>query len=72
MAYTHDFEIKINGIDIEGEISIDAGAKPRIKYMNSPEMNLEAWTIFNALFTKFVYIAHKCGPIERIEINVKP
>ena len=71
MAYTHNFQIQINGVDVEGELSFNSGEPARVKYFNSPEMDVDEWSVFTELFQKLCNIYARFGALTTFEISIK-
>lgn len=72
MAYTHDFDIEINGMTLEGEIDFGNG-QPKVNFTDPvPELEIKELKKFTELFESWVGICKKCGNITKIEIVTKP
>ncbi len=70
-TYTHDIEIKIDGISIEGEIGFDNGNEASFKTNTGEEMTLRQHAQIQDLLESFAKTASRCGDIEKLEIVKK-
>jgi len=68
MALTHTFEIKINGFNVEGEISFLDDGQTMVKINNSVEMPLEDLKQFGKFLPYIEVMCRDYGTIEKIEI----
>ena len=71
-VYTHNFEVKIDGIVIEGEILFDHGHKTAIKTTSGEEMTVKQHGLFQNLLENLAKFHCDCAGIEKIEVLKKP
>jgi hypothetical protein len=71
MAYTHTFELDVNGSDLQGELKFDSGVDAAIKFDAAPEMPVVELKQFTMFIEQIVNICSQCGDIQKIEINKK-
>lgn len=69
MAYTHDFEFKLDGIVIEGEINFNHGEDAAFKSTAGEEMTIKQHSQIQALFEALVAFHMKGADIEKINIT---
>jgi hypothetical protein len=69
--YTHTFEIKIDGIDVEGEVSFDTGQPPKIKFNEGFETTFVEMRHIVEILEHFRRTCDDCGIIDRVEIIKK-
>ena len=69
--YTHTFEIVIDGINVEGEISFNANEPPKVKFNNPPEMSLHELHHTVEMLEGFNRTCASCGTIHKIELIKK-
>ena len=69
-TYTHDFEIKAYGVEIEGEICFDHGQAPAFKTNAGETVTLEQHSRIQCLLEELTKFAHRFE-IEKIEIVKK-
>lgn len=71
--YTHDFEIVIGELDLQGECAWDGGVDIEYKIMTTPvEMKVRVSEQINKLFRHIGITVQDLGMIDRIEIVKKP
>ena len=70
MPHTHTIEIKINGIDVEGEVTF-SGKYPFHLQPSSIDTNAEKFKSFSAFVKSLAEFSEICGDIKRIEILKK-
>lgn len=71
MAYTHDFEIKVDGITIEGEMSFGNGEEPKFKTTSGEEMTISQHGYIQNLMHELEVFSKSCAEIEKIEVTKK-
>lgn len=72
MAFTHDFIINIDSIDISGEVSFNNGEPARVKFNSGMDLPLNELRILERFFGQLNNIFCSCGAITEIKIRVKP
>ncbi len=72
MAFTHTFQIKINGIDIEGELSFNGGVAPRVSIDSSIDLKLTEYKAIGGFLDRLHNLHDVYGVIDTIEILKKP
>ena len=71
-VYTHNFELKLNGITYEGEIEYNEDGICSYEYENHPSFTLEQASLINKFFEVTHEIYKRFGyDFEAIEINKK-
>jgi len=72
-VYTHNFEIKIDGISLEGEICFGVGSTASaFKTNDGEEMTVEQHGLVQEFLEELNRIAIKFPLINKIEITKKP
>ena len=71
MAYTHTFQISIEGINVEGEMSFNGGEAAKFKTSASEEMTILQHRKIQDFFEKIVNFHNTCAEISKIEIVKK-
>jgi len=73
MAYTHDFDIKVDGIHVEGEMDFGPGAPGQAKFKTTlgEEMTLGEHAMLQKMFEKFQTFYRQFGDIVKIELTKK-
>lgn len=72
MAYTHTFQIEVNSVDIDGELSFNGG-KPQIKIMSPVEVPIGELDALNEFIKSLHRLYDRCNEhIGKIEITEKP
>jgi len=69
MTYTHTYEIKVNGIDLQGMFDLTPGVKKSIKIEGDVELEIEEMNAFNLFVKRLTDFCNVCGQINKIEIN---
>ena len=73
MAYTHTIHLKINGIDIEGEMSFNGSTDPQIKITTQDvEMKISRFNRVGSFLNQVIDLSKACGDVGKIEILKKP
>lgn len=72
MAYTHDFEIQVNGLTIQGEMDPNHGQNPVFKTTSGEEMSLVQHGEVHKLYAAIVHFSAMFGTLHKIEIVKKP
>jgi len=69
--YSHDFEIELNQISVNGEIVFDHGQAAAFKSDAGEEMTIEQHGKLQKLFEALVDFHVNCASIDKIEITKK-
>lgn len=67
--YTHDFELSVNGIAIDGEIGFNASGVVRMKTSTNVEITDRQGVRLLALVKQIARTCCECGEIEKLEIT---
>lgn len=70
MAYTHNFELEFDTVNIEGEM--DFGDPPAFKTIAAEEMSIDQHRHVQGFFDKLVDFKRNCGNIALIKVEEKP
>ncbi len=68
MAYTHNFEIKVEGLVIEGEINFNHGEEAGFRTNAGEELSIKQHRKVQNLFESLVKFYKEVGDIEKIEV----
>lgn len=69
--YTHDFEVNVGGIVIQGEIVFNGGKKTSFKTVSGEEMDITKHRKVQELFEFFASFSERCGEIIDIKVSKK-
>lgn len=72
MAFTHDFEIDTDNINIQGEITFNHGQKAEFKTTTTEDMTVEQHGRLQDFLEHLTKFYMKYGEINKLEIIKKP
>ena len=69
---SHTYEIHVNGINWQGEVSWDGGQDIQVSTDSAiPETNIKEWQKVVSFFKQIGAVCAECGEIQKIEIVKK-